>query len=57
MIRKLAELYELDNIFITPHIAGSLNNECFRMSEYMLGELKRAESGLRVTLEMLETMA
>ena len=55
------ELYELDNIFITPHIAGSLNNECFRMSEYMLGELKRAESGLPleygVTLEMLETMA
>ena len=61
VIRKLAELYELDNIFITPHIAGSLNNECFRMSEYMLGELKRAESGLPleygVTLEMLETMA
>ncbi|MGI6742368.1 MAG: hydroxyacid dehydrogenase [Eubacteriales bacterium] len=53
--------YGMKNVFITPHIAGSQENECERMAEYMLTEAKRLISGERceyeVTLKMLETMA
>ncbi|MBR0459846.1 MAG: hydroxyacid dehydrogenase [Victivallales bacterium] len=34
-------LYSLPKSFLTSHIAGSLNDECKRMGEYMLDELKR----------------
>jgi len=34
-------LYTLDNCILTPHIAGSLSNECNRMGEYMFEELER----------------
>ncbi|MFC4025609.1 hydroxyacid dehydrogenase [Oceanobacillus longus] len=34
-------LYELPNVILTPHIAGSLGKECGRMGAYMLDELKR----------------
>ena len=58
---KNYEFYELENVIITPHIAGSMQNECFRMAEYMYDELKLYEKGLpmkyEVTLKMLETMA
>ncbi|MFC0473027.1 hydroxyacid dehydrogenase [Halalkalibacter kiskunsagensis] len=33
-------LYTLDNVILTPHIAGSLSRECYRMGEFMLEELK-----------------
>jgi phosphoglycerate dehydrogenase-like enzyme len=53
--------YGMKNVFITPHIAGSQENECERMAEYMLAEAKRLVGGERceyeVTLEMLKTMA
>lgn len=38
---KGSKLYMLENIILTPHIAGSEGEECGRMGEYMLGELKR----------------
>lgn len=54
-------LYTLDNVFLTPHIAGSLGNEVHRMGEYMLDEFIAFDSGkaarYEVTLEMLKTMA
>src|SRR5690606_39096429 len=34
-------LYVLDNVLITPHIAGSIGPECRRMAAYMIEELKR----------------
>ena len=34
-------LWELPNVCITPHIAGSLNSECQRMGEFMVEELER----------------
>lgn len=34
-------LYEMENIILTPHIAGSLGSEVGRMGEYMLQELKQ----------------
>jgi phosphoglycerate dehydrogenase-like enzyme len=38
-------LYSLDNIVVTPHIAGSLGNECRRMGHLMLEELDRYLAG------------
>ncbi len=54
-------LYTLDNVFLTPHIAGSLGNEHHRMSEFMYEEAAAFDKGLptryEVTAKMLETMA
>ena len=56
-----SDYFKLDNLFITPHIAGSSGNEVIRMAEYMLLEAKRylnKENCLyEVTLKMLERMA
>ena len=53
--------YTLDNVVLTPHIAGSAGAECFRMGVYMLEEAERWLGGeelqYNVTLKMLETMA
>ncbi len=54
-------LYELPNIQLSTHIAGSIADERVRMADYMLEEYDRFISGRAtkygVTLEMLETMA
>lgn len=54
-------LYTLDNVFLTPHIAGSMGNEVHRMAEYMCEECKAFDAGettrYSVSLKMLETMA
>jgi len=54
-------LYELPNIQLTTHIAGSIADERVRMADYMLKEYDRFITGRAtkygVTLEMLETMA
>ncbi len=34
-------LYDLTNVVLTPHIAGSMHGECRRMGRYMLEELRR----------------
>lgn len=56
-----SKLYTLDNVFLSPHIAGSLGDEVARMGEYMAQEFGRWASGeptkWGVTLKMLETMA
>ena len=56
-----SELYILENVFLSPHIAGSLGNEVHRMAEFMYCEYKlfEAENKLNyeVTIPMLETMA
>ncbi|MDH7571612.1 MAG: glycerate dehydrogenase, partial [Armatimonadota bacterium] len=38
-------LYVLPNVVLTPHIAGSMDNECRRMGRYMVEELQRYLSG------------
>lgn len=56
-----SELYNLENVIMTPHIAGVISNELHRLSDYMYGEYKLYESekklNYEVTLEMLEYMA
>lgn len=51
----------LKNVFISPHIAGSLSNEEHRMADYMRVAYKDYLAGRKneseVTLEMLKTMA
>ena len=53
--------FEMDNVMITPHLAGSTRNEWWRMAEYMYEEAMSLEKGeptrYHVTLKMLETMA
>lgn len=54
-------LYQLDNVIVSPHIAGSLGNEVWRMADWMIEEYQRMAGGepLRyaVSLKQLETMA
>ncbi len=53
--------FTLPNVFLSPHIAGSLSGECVRMAEYMRDEYLRTVNGIPclycVDLKMLETMA
>lgn len=55
------ELYSMKNVFLTPHIAGSLGNEIQRMGEFMLQEFlavtENRQPEYEVTAEMLKTMA
>lgn len=54
-------LWEMENVFLTPHIAGSQGDECHRMAEYMLEEFvafaKGAPTRYSVSEAMLATMA
>lgn len=47
-------LYDLPNVMITPHIAGSLDTEIRRMTDTALDELERLRSGLRLRHEVTE---
>lgn len=54
-------LFSLPNVFLTPHTAGSISNECARQAMYMLDECAAMLSGRPVRFEvspaMLSTMA
>ena len=54
-------LFELPNVLLTPHISGSLDGECQRMGNFMLGEylrfLRKEPLQHQVTPGMLDTMA
>ena len=53
--------YSMDNVLLSPHIAGTINNECIWMGEYIAEEYQRLVNGepLRseVTENILLTMA
>ncbi len=59
--REDSPLYSLDNIFLTPHIAGSIGYETHRMADFMYEEYRAVREGREprhaVSLAMLETMA
>jgi phosphoglycerate dehydrogenase-like enzyme len=38
-------LYDLPNVFLTPHIAGSIGEECRRMGQCVVDELQRYVRG------------
>ncbi|EIM24643.1 hydroxyacid dehydrogenase [Microvirga lotononidis] len=58
---KSSALYDLPNVFLTPHIAGAIGNERERLGEYIVEEIERFMDGrpLRsaITAKALETMA
>jgi phosphoglycerate dehydrogenase-like enzyme len=49
-----SELYTLDNVLLTPHIAGSLGSECRRMGKLMIEELDRFLGGKPLLYEIDE---
>lgn len=53
--------YQMDNVFLTSHIAGSSGGEVVRMAKYMLDEFRLYAAGEKaryeVTLAQLATMA
>jgi len=55
------ELYELENVILTPHVAGVINKETGRLGDCMYEEYKlytgRKKMNYEVTPEMLEYMA
>lgn len=56
-----SDFYKLDNIFLTPHIAGSQANEVGRMAEYVIDDLERLLEDKatlhEITQEKFERMA
>lgn len=50
------ELCRLPNVFLTPHIAGSMAEEIRRMGEYMEEEYRAVAAGLPVRFEVTEKM-
>ena len=54
-------LYRLPNVYLTSHIAGSVNRELAHLADTMIAEYERWAAGQAVrhavTLKMLETMA
>ncbi len=59
--REDSPLYDLPNVHLTSHIAGSIGDETVRMADYMIAEWQRWQRGqdlhYQVTIPMLETMA
>ncbi len=49
-------LYALPNVIMSTHIAGSMNDEVHRMSDYMIDELKRYLAGEPMLYEVSEKM-
>ncbi len=50
-------LYGLDNVLLTPHIAGSMGTECRRMGRMMVDELQRYSSGTPLQHRVSQTYA
>jgi phosphoglycerate dehydrogenase-like enzyme len=54
-------VWELPNLFLTPHISGSLGPECLRMGRFMVDEFQRMRRGVpfqyQVTPQSLALMA
>ena len=55
-----SELWTLSNVWISPHIGGSVGDEVVRMADCMIEEFQAWESGeplrYRITKEVLSTM-
>jgi phosphoglycerate dehydrogenase-like enzyme len=60
-VQEDSEFLKLDNVILTPHIAGSMNNEVSRMGLYAVDECERYLKGEKllygVTEQMLLSMA
>jgi len=50
-------LFTLPNVFLTPHIAGSMENECRRMGRYMIDEFDRFLAGQPLKWQVTQAKA
>jgi phosphoglycerate dehydrogenase-like enzyme len=50
-------LYDLPNVVLTPHIAGSLGRECRRMGRLVVDELRRYVAGEPLVHEITKERA
>ena len=53
---KDSPLYTLPNVFLTPHIAGSINDEVRRMADFVIGDFRRLLAGEPLENEVTEEM-
>ena len=51
-----SKLYSMPNIHLSPHIAGSLKDELYRMSDYMVEEFERFSKGEEAVHEVKPSM-
>ncbi|MCK5757867.1 MAG: hydroxyacid dehydrogenase [Clostridiales bacterium] len=49
-----SELFKMDNVFLTPHIAGSMDDECRRMGAYAVDEMVRYLEGEKLKYQITE---
>ena len=54
---KDSALPGLPNVVLTPHIAGSMGNECGRMGRFMVDELRRYLNGMPMEGEVTQELA
>jgi len=52
-----SRLFDLPNVILTPHIAGSMGTECHRMGQYMIEELDRYLAGEPLNWELTREKA
>jgi phosphoglycerate dehydrogenase-like enzyme len=52
-----SRLYNLPNVLLTPHIAGSLGSECRRMGRLVVDELRRYVAGVPLEYEITRERA
>jgi phosphoglycerate dehydrogenase-like enzyme len=50
--RPDSPLYTLPNVFLTPHLAGSVGAECQRMGLAMIAEFERYRAGVPLRWEI-----
>ncbi|MCD6322637.1 MAG: hydroxyacid dehydrogenase [Clostridiales bacterium] len=49
-----SELFNMENVFLTPHIAGSMDDECRRMGAYAVDEMVRYLEGKKLKYQITE---
>lgn len=49
-----SELFNMSNVFLTPHIAGSMDDECRRMGAYAVDEMVRFLEGKKLKYQISE---
>jgi len=52
-----SRIFSLNNVILTPHIAGSISNECKRMGEYAVNECRKYLAGEELTWNVSKEQA
>lgn len=56
-----SDIFTMQNVFLTPHIAGSMDSECMRMGKFAVDEMERYLNGeqlkYQITKKQFDTLA